>query len=261
MLLDYTLLEWAEIFSALSAVASLILVILYRRMAKIGERQAELQEQQTKIMDRQNRLMAASHKPDVRINSDKIQTNGNEVTIRLTNMGNGPARHLHIRCDARYYLEPSNQISPESWTTPLRRVHTTPREAMHQAHDGQSLEPDDTILAEESDIKFAANISLAVPSQNEGVASYLPFDRGITELVEADVESIRVHLFLIYEDIAGEKDETQIQSLGRHCEIEEGMQLEDVIEQGSSSSYGGTVTVEPKSRKEKIWTALKRLFS
>lgn len=256
MFLGYSLLEWAQILSAFSVVTSLILAILYARMATIEQKQSQIQEKQTEIMERQNRLMAASHKPDIRIDSEKIRVNDNRVSISLTNLGNGPARHLQIRCEANCYPEASTRFTLESSTTSLQRVNTSPKRAV-KPPEGQSPEPDDTILAGEKDIEFSSTIFLNVQSRNEkDVSGSIPFDRATQRLNDAGVEGIRIILFLTFEDIAGDHDEIQIQSLGRHCEIENKMRLEDAIEKGNHTARGGTITVTAESRTERIWSRI-----
>jgi len=255
MFLDYTLLEWAEIIAALS---TLFLIYLYWKIAGIQRLQAQIQEQQTEIMEHQNRLMAASHRPDVRV-EDKTRVTNNEVTISLTNLGNNSARNLQIRCDAHCISDSLEGISLGSSTNPLRRAHESERPSMDEVHSKETPEPDDTILAGEQNIEFHSTISLALSSKEEETIHTIPFERGISELARSGVEEIGIHLFLEFEDIVGEQDEKQIHTLGRHSEIEEGMSLGDIVEHGNQSATAGTITVEPRTRTQRIRSWLERL--
>lgn len=257
MLFDYMFLQWAEIIGALS---TLILVYLYWKIKRTQSLQTQIQERQTKIMERQNRLMAASHKPDIRIDFDKTRVTNNKVIISITNLGNDSARNLQIRCDSRCIPDSPEHITLGSSSNRLRRSHKSRNQSMSEVHSEETIEPDDTILAGEQGIKFNSTVSLPLSSKEEKTMHTSLFDQGITELVESGVEEISIHLFLEFEDIAGEHDEKEIYTIGCRSKIEEGMSLQDVVDCGNQSATAGTVTVKPQTRTQRIQSWLDQLL-
>lgn len=257
MFLGYTLLGWAKIVSALS---TLFLIYLYWKMAEIQRSQTQIQEHQTDIMERQSQLMAASYKPDIRVDSDKTRVTTNEVTIPVTNLGNDSAKNLQIRCDAHLNSSTSKGITLESSTNPLRRVSKSEGQSVSEVRNEKQPEPDDTILEGEQGIEFRSAISLALSSRDEGGIETIPFERGVSQLVDMGVDEIGIHLFLEFEDVVGQQDEKQIYTLGRHAEIETGMTLEDIMVQGNQSATAGTLTIKgPPTRIQQIRSWIRQL--
>lgn len=240
MVAGYSLLDVAQI---LGAVSTLFLIYLYYRIMVIQSRQTDIQETQSSLMEQQNELLAASHKPAINVGMDDITVEDNDVILQLTNLGNGIAQDLTIRCDPHVIGDPSTELSLASSSNPLRRVSMTGQQSMSEVGEEAQPEPDSALLPDETDVRFRTSISLAM-TNDDGTTRTLPFKQGTTTLREAGIEELGVHFYLEYSDIVGETDEQELYPIGRHAELTAPRNLETVQDQGNQSATAGTITVQ-----------------
>lgn len=85
-----------SITTILQILISAGLLGLYFFMYRTQQRQADIQETQNQIMSWQTQLMAAQHQPEVRV--DDSHAEGNQAHVQLSNLGEGRANNLRIKC-------------------------------------------------------------------------------------------------------------------------------------------------------------------
>lgn len=244
MLFGYSLLEISQIIGGLSP---LLLIYLYYRILVIQSEQTDLQQKQAEIMDQQNDLMALAHKPDLRVDTTELDVVNDTVILLLTNLGNGPAKNLSLRCDTHHTEEANTDINFQSTSNPLRRKSTRPR-----SRGNQPPEPDQAVLADEKDIEFRVNVSIGLVGKDNTSSRTLPVSDAVDVLIENNVEELGIHFFLEYTDESGDNYEQQLPRLGRHTSLSSGMTLNTIIEEGNQSATTGTITVESPSRLDQL---------
>lgn len=80
----------------ISVLLTFGLFIVYWKMKNIQDEQNTIQRQQNRLMSRQTDIMSVNHRPI--LSREAIRVNGDELTLEISNSGNGPAANLHLQC-------------------------------------------------------------------------------------------------------------------------------------------------------------------
>lgn len=234
-----------KITDMISILVTIGLFIVYWRMKNIQDEQNKIQRQQNRLMSRQTDLMAANHQP--RLAQESIKGDGNKLTTRITNHGNGPAENLHIQCVvyeqsysedgepvfAKGYKREGTAVVPK-WN-PLRRVTSG------LADGGDPTFSESRIEEEDVGVPFEGVIKMKPLSMGSGEYE-APFSEVMQRINhEWNANKIAIEFWLLFSDVTGNPSGIWFGSFSE-IELNSGLNIEKAIESGvEGEQIGGPV--------------------
>lgn len=231
----------ADRLTATSIFATLLLtfalISVYRDIGMIQQDQVDemqrqrglqedvvgVQERQSEIMERQEELMEIDHRPHVTIETWRVQMN--KLGFSLRNVGNGPATDLTaiLRIYDGYssetlLFEGVVRLSPKSSKTGEVRSGES---SFGEIRSG-IIEPDGKVQTFEGSPVFIGGPEFMIVLEGG-------FSTIVHHMIESGVETIGFEVYLAYDMINEEKNETKI--FHAASELHEDMDLEDLIEE------------------------------
>lgn len=224
------LLRVIEIIGSLMLTA--LLIILYFSMFRVQGKQGDIQEQQADIMEQQEELMEAEIQPIIDINENNISASEGTLSIPISNYGNGIAKNLRLLI----LIEPdSSDVETFSTTISLERAF--------DYSDSMHPQPVNAIDSGEAAKIFNSVIEI-FGSIGPGVGGIrMEFQDAMRATSYEEVERIGLHIFLLYDNIAGRTKEKAV--LGRRgIKVKKDLTIEDALEQGHR--------VRPRKQEEMV---------
>jgi len=225
---------------ALQILVSVLIAGLYYLTLQNQRRQSAIQEKQNQIMQWQTRLMAAEYEPD--LHAKDFSANGNTAELTLSNVGQGRATNLSLKClmfykhEGEYSTAFSNQVLG-SIITPKdllltrlgrREEFIAGKEAINTKTDNDSLR--NSLGAHEEEIVFHADVELEIESINPVMD--VSFTRAVEHMMNKwDADTIGFDFYVFYKDVVDQEFPLRVASV-KAVEAEEGLSLSDALENG-----------------------------
>lgn len=196
-----------RVTDAISVLLTLGLFVLYFRMKNIQDEQNRIQEKQNQLMSRQTDIMSADHRP--RISRDMITADEDELTIMLSNYGNGPINDIHIQ--TVIYGQSTNSDGDLLIKKGFERGGTAvvPKWNLltQEESDGQQFEMDYSTSSasrlEEGDDEIKIKSEIGVNIMTVGTQKYeVPFSEAMQRINrEWETDTIAIEFWMIGVDV------------------------------------------------------------
>lgn len=179
---------------------------LIKRQMRTQNELAEIQKTQTEIMEAEyipDLVVRDLKIGDIDLTSSPISSDCNlddVIELRISNRSEITARNLHLKTLIDY-------TRPSEWPFPVLDGYTTP--LMQVDSDGWSPGEGDALQPNERGIRFhsCARLAFELDLGKEPVS----INEGIIELMDRDVERVRIGLVLVSNDKRGEQQEIDLQ--------------------------------------------------